>query len=744
MIFAANLRRQHQLLSVFFFVCALTAPASSPFERVDPIIGTANEGQTIPVVGMPFAMTGWTPETRGNEDKCVAPYYYDDKKITGFRGTHWISGGCVADYGSLTLMPTTGQIVTTREDRASDFRHKMEIMSPSYYKVRLDRYDVQVELTGTERAGLMRVRFPARQKANILLEPYVQHRRGLIRIIPEKNEIVAVNPVYRQYLKAGETAGFDGYFVARFDHAIKQFGTWCEDQLNNEQREQKSDCTRMGGFATFAEGTGEIVVRIGTSFTSLQEAEKNLDSELGNRSFDSVRAETRRRWEQLLNRIEVSGGTDEQQITFYTALYHSLLQPRIASNADGTYNGFANQGKLHHTGPSQTYYDDYSLWDTYRALHPLLTILDPQREEQMVSSLIEKGQQGGFLPIFPAWNSYTSEMVGDHASVVIADAYAKGLRNFDVAEAYRLAYQNATVVPPKPLYLDGKGRRALDSYLRYGYIPLEDEVLDAPHKREQVSRTLEYAYDDYVMSLFASALGHASDAAAFRKRSEYWRNVIDPGSGFARGHHTDGSWVTPFEPDKEQSYITEGLPFQYTFFVPQNVEGLIQALGGRERFIAKLDELFAKHLYDHGNEPSHHIAYLYDFAQAAGKTELHVRDVMNTLYRTGAKGLPGNDDSGQMSAWYVFSAMGFYPVCPGKPEYAMGSPLFSRIVVHQPNGKDFTIETTTNSAKDAFIQSVERNGKVYRTFLMQHSDITGGATFTLHMGAEANARPFDH
>ncbi len=730
-------------LTLAFLCWATTALASNPFERVDPMIGTANEGQTIPVVGMPFAMTGWTPETRATEDKCVAPYYYDDKKITGFRGTHWISGSCVAEYGSLTLMPTTGEIVTARDGRASEFRHDAEISNPAYYKVLLDRYHVQVELTGTERAGIMRIHFPPGQAANIVFEPYVKHREGLIRVIPRKNEIAGYNPVYRQYLKAGDTAGFRGYFVARFDHAIRRFGTWCDDQLHVGQKEQTNGCSLMGGFASFANGTGEVVVRIGTSFTSLEQAEKNLDKELGARSFDEIRADTKQHWERLLNRIEVSGGSEQQQITFYTALYHSLLQPRIVSDADGTYNGFANQGKLHKAPQGQVYYDDYSLWDTYRALHPLLTIIDPEREEQMVASLIEKGRQGGFLPIFPAWNSYTSEMVGDHATAVIADAYAKGLRNFDVAEAYRLAYQNATVVPPKSDYQDGKGRRALDSYLHYHYIPLEDEVLDAPHKREQVSRTLEYAYDDYVMSLWAGALKHTSDAAAFRERSEYWRNVIDPQSGFARGRHADGSWVTPFEPDKEQTYITEGLPFQYTFFVPQNIEGLIQGLGGRGRFIAKLDELFARHLYDHGNEPSHHIAYLYDYAQAAGKTESHVRDVMNTQYGTGPKGLPGNDDSGQMSAWYVLSAMGFYPVCPGKPEYAIGSPLFSHIVIHQRHGKDFTIDALNNSPRNLYIQSVERNGRVYRRFLLQHSDIADGARFTLHMGSEANAQPFE-
>lgn len=728
---------------IFAFVLAAPAFAAKPFDLVNPIIGTSNEGQTIPVAGMPFAMTGWTPETRPTEDKCVAPYYYEDSKITGFRGTHWISGGCVAEYGSFTLMPTTGDIAITPEARASSFQHSAEISSPSYYSVKLERYDTRVELTGLERAGILRISFPSEQNGNLFIEPYVKQRAGLVRVIPEKNEIVGYNPVYRQYLKAGEPAGFKAYFVAKFDHPFKAYGTWCDVNIHNGQKEQADGCGRMGAFVRFPQGTGQLLVRVGTSFTSLEEAQKNLDAEVSGRGFDSVQQAATHEWEKLLNRIEISGGTEAQQSTFYTALYHSLLQPRIASNADGSYNGFGGEGKIHKIAPPKVYYDDFSLWDTFRALHPLLTILDPTREEQMVQSLIDKGVQGGFLPIFPAWNSYTSEMVGDHAAVVIIDAYVKGLRHFDVAEAYRLIYQNATVVPPLNAYQDGKGRRALDSYLRYKFIPLEDEVLDAPHKREQVSRTLEYAYDDYVVAQFEKALHRDADAQAMLTRSEYWRNVLDPSTGFARGRHKDGAWADPFHPDKEEPYITEGLPWQYTFFVPQNLPGLVEALGGREHFVAKLDELFARKLYDHGNEPSHHIAYLYDYAGAAWKTQMQIRHIMDTLYTTGPKGLPGNDDSGQMSAWYVLSAMGFYPVCPGTPGYAIGTPLFSRVVIHQPNGKKFTVVAAGNSAQNLYIQSVQRNGASYKHFTFTHSDILQGATFTLKMGDAPNKEAFD-
>jgi len=731
-------------LPLLTIMVALPCLAVKPFHLVDPMIGTANEGQNIPVVGMPFAMTGWTPETRPTEDKCVAPYYYQDSKITGFRGTHWISGSCVAEYGSFTLMPTTGEIAITPEARASGFRHSAEISTPSYYSVRLERYNTRVELTGLERAGMLRIRFPSGQTGNLLIEPYVKQRVGLIRVIPEKNEIVGYNPVYRQYLNAGEPAGFNAYFVAKFDRPMTAFGTWCDSTLHSEQKEQTSGCGRMGAFVSFPEGTGHILVRLGTSFTSLEEAQKNLDAEVGARGFDAVQLAAKRNWEELLGRIEVSGGTEAQRSTFYTALYHSSLEPRIASDADGTYNGFGKEGKLHKIARPKVYYDDYSLWDTFRALHPLLTILDPSREEQMVQSLVDKGVQGGFLPIFPAWNSYTSEMVGDHAVAVIVDAYVKGLRNFDVAAAYKLIYQNAAVTPSPGAYQEGKGRRALASYLRYKFIPVEDQVLDAPHKQEQVSRTLEYAYDDYVVAQFAAQLHHDSDAKAMLARSEYWRNVLDPTTGFVRGRHADGTWVTPFHPDKEEPYITEGLPWQYTFFVPQNVRGLIDALGGREAFITKLDALFDRKLYDHGNEPSHHIAYLYDYADAAWKTQKQVRQVMQTRYGVGPKGLPGNDDSGQMSAWYVLSAIGFYPVCPGTPKYAIGSPLFSRIVIHQSNGKNFTILAPGNSDSNLYVQSAKRNGVSYRQFELKQSDIQEGATFTLRMGNTPNSTAFDY
>jgi predicted alpha-1,2-mannosidase len=727
------------LLAGLLTVCAVSPQRASaaidPYRLVDPRIGTANEGQTYPVVGMPFGMTGWTPETQPTEDKCLSPYYDKDPKLTGFRGSHWLSGSCTQDYGTVTVMPTVGALKVSPQARASLFRHATEVMSPAYYSVMLDDYRTRVELTGTMRSGMLRITFPADEAANLLVEPNAKPGEGFVELRPERHEIVGYNPVHRLYQGAGQSAGFSGYFVVRFQDSAAKFGTWCGEAITPDSRQQGKGCNRLGAYVSLKPGLARpTLVKIGTSFTSIDAAEKNLDAENNGWDFDGTRKDTEAAWRTLLQRIEIEGGTPAEQTTFYTALFHASLAPRVVSDADGTYNGFAQEGKLHQAANGDAYYDDFSLWDTFRALHPLLTILDPKREEQMVQSLIDKGDQGGFLPIFPNWNSYTSEMIGDHAVAVIYDAYAKGLRGFNVQDAYRLVRQNATITPPRSDYVEGKGRRALDSYDRYGFIPLEDEVLDAFHHHEQASRTLEYAYDDFVTSLFAEALGHHADAEIFLKRSGNWKNVFDPSVGFVRGRYKDGTWVQPFDPAKPASYITEGVPWQYTFFVPQDTPRLIKAIGGNAAFIAKLDGLFAARLYNQGNEPSHGIAYLYNYAGAPWKTQMRVRDILASQFRTGPAGLPGNDDAGQMSAWYVLSAMGFYPLCPGTPTYALGSPIFSRVVIHQSNGKDFTVVAPKTSAENRYVQAVFLDGVPMTGREIAHSSIVRGSILTFDMG----------
>lgn len=671
--------------------CAVIAIASASAQReavdfVNPLIGTGGEGQTFPAAGVPFGMTQWTPQTREGEKKCVAPYYVADNRIEGFRGSHFLSGSCTQDYGSVTLMPLLTDAKLGAEDRSSAFERQTEIAHPYEYEVDLADSGIHAEITGTTRAGIMRFRYPKGNKPWIAIENNALRNGGYIQIDAARQEITGANEVHRLYAGNGKPAGFAGYFVIEFDRSFKVGGTWSGAARSDGSTRQEATNGALGAFVSFDLKDGATVqVRIGTSFTSVDEARRNLKAEIPNWNFDAVVGQSRANWNKLLERIKVGGASPDKAI-FYTALYHSLLLPRVFSDQSGTYPRFGGGGSIE-KADGFIYYDDFSAWDTFRALHPLLTILDPDRELDMVKSLIAKGEQGGFLPIFPAWNSYTSEMVGDHADAIIADAYAKGIRGFDAEAAYRLMRKNATELPNHELYVDGRGRRGLASYLKYGYIPLEDRVPDAFHGDEQVSRTLEYAYDDFLVGEMAGWLGHKSDAKIFAARGQNYHHVIDPQTGFARGRHEDGSWATPFDPAEKYTYITEGLPFQYTFFVPQDIPGLIEAVGGRQSFVKKLDDLFAGGYYNHGNEPSHHIAYLYNFAGEPEKTQMHVHRIMESEYRNSFDGLAGNDDAGQMSAWYVISALGFYAVTPGTPNYEIGTPHFDDVTLALPGGK---------------------------------------------------------
>jgi predicted alpha-1,2-mannosidase len=717
--------------------------AQTPYQLVHPLVGTTHEGQTSPYAGVPYQMTGWTPETRATEEKCIAPYYFTDTRISGFRGSHWIDGSCGQEYGSVTVMPVTGDSFDLDATaRGSEFDRATERATPAVYSVALTRYKTRVELTATARAGVLRFTFPSGTPATIVFQTYAHPGAGYVNVLPDRRMVVGYNPVRRLYMGKGKTAGFSGYFAARIDHAIGNGGTWCGAEIHQGKLVEGPGCARIGAFITLGDTSGHpVTVTVGTSFTSIEEAEKNLDAEIGGRGFDEIEQAAEESWDKSLSRIEVEGGTQEQRSVFYTALYHSLLGPRPVNDVDGTYNGFAGSG-VRHLAAGEEYYDDYSMWDTFRALHPLLTLIDPHRQERMVQSMVLKGEQGGLLPIFPMWNSYTSEMIGDHVPVLFTDAYQKGLRHFDVAEAYRLAMQNATVTPPPEKYLDGQGRRALDSYVKYGYIPLEDPVLDAFHQGEQVSRTLEYAYDDAMLGDFAAALGHRHDANLLHTRSEDWHNVFDESVGFVRGRHADGAWVEPFDPSKPAPYITEGLPWQYTFFVPQNIPGLIEAMGGREKFIEELDGLFQRGLYDQGNEPSHHIAYLYNDAGAAWKTEKHIRELL-ALYTDAPGGEPGNDDDGQMSAWWVMSAMGIYQVCPGRPVYSIGSPLFRRVTLHHQDGSSFVIDAKGNSEKAMYIHTALLNGRRLTKPVIEHAVLMKPGKLVLEMSESPEAGAFD-
>ncbi|MDE6450349.1 MAG: GH92 family glycosyl hydrolase [Muribaculaceae bacterium] len=736
---------------MFFGLLLAGVVAGGIVGTVDTRVGTAHSetltagvfgkkteelGQTLPAVAAPHGMNLWTPQTRDTEHKCVAPYYYADSLLQGFRNSHWIVGGCTQDYGSFTVMPLTGTLRTRPDLRGSRFSHDTEIATPSYYRVELPDEHLVAELTGTSRAGILRLVYDRPGRAWLVVNPNSDEAQGTISVEPHTGKVSATNPVHRIYQGKGEPAGFSGYFTLHVDRPVVEYGAYCGDTV----------LAGLGGISMRpeigvylgydVEAGDTVTVRMGSSFVDQAGAEANLVAELPHWDFDRARADLEDVWNRDLGRIEVEGGDRDALAMFYGALYRTSLLPRVINDADGRYKAFGGSGVTLTVPEGRSMYDDFSMWDTYRALHPLKVITHPSMTADMMQSLVAKGEQGGWLPIFPCWNSYTAAMIGDHCTVAIADAWVKGVRDFDIGSAYRLMRRNAFETPSDSVdYRDGKGRRALDSYLKYGYIPVEDSVPWAYHKREQVSRTLEYAFDDFALSRVADDLGYTDDAVELARRSLNYRNVINPVTGYACGRHADGRWVSGDEacPFTFQRYITEGAPCHYTWYVPHDVDGLVEACGGREAFIARLDSLFDQGRYWHGNEPCHQVAWMAALVGEPSKTRERVRHVMATEYLDRPGGLSGNDDAGQMSAWYVFAAMGFYPVCPATTGYVIGSPAFERMVIHLENGLDFTILAHGAGAENRQVKSMRLNGVPCDGPMLSHADIISGGTLELEM-----------
>ena len=679
--------------------------------------GSEEHGQTVPAVCVPHGMTLWTPQTRDTEEKCIAPYYYADSELQGFRASHWISGGCTQDYGSVSLAALGGKLRTSPASRASRIDRISEIARPDYYSVSLPDEGLKAELTGLSRSGILRFTYDSDGIGHLVVNPNTDEGAGWIEIDTLRHEIRGCNPVHRIYQGWGEPAGFSGWFVVQYpeDLDIVSSGVFRGDDVY-EGSAKADGASGIGAYVSFKRKKDiPVEVKVGNSFTSLAGARLNLESELRDSDFDAVRAEIAQIWDSHLGKIEVEGGSDEDKGKFYGSLYRASLLPRVVSDVDGSYVSFAGTGEILKMEPGRDYYDDYSMWDTYRAEHPLITILDPKRSADMMYSLVLKAKQGGWMPIFPCWGSYTAAMIGDHCSAAIADAVAKGVTDFPVEEAYSYLRKNAFESPTtRQEYVDGKGRRALESYLKYGYIPLEDGVEDAFHKNEQTSRTLEYAFDDFALSRLARKLGHDEDAEILEKRAKNYRNVIDPKLGYANGRHADGTWADSINPFTFNSFITEGAPCHYTWYVPHDPEGMIEILGGKEMVEAKLDSLFELKRYWHGNEPCHQIVYLYNAVDRHDKAAKWIKHIMDTEYKDIPGGLAGNDDAGQMSAWYVFSAMGFYPVCPGLPEYWPGTPLFDKVTIRTSPDSTFTIEKSSDG-------TVLFNGKALDGYRLPHT-----------------------
>jgi len=692
---------------------------------------TERLANTIPAVAPPFSMTQWTPQTQLSEKKCLAPYYYNNKKFYGIRASHWISGSCTQDYGSFTIMPISGKLKTSPTDYAVDYTHQGEVAKPAYYKANLPRYNLLTEATATLRCGLIKITALKADSVYLLITPNSDQGKGYIKIDRQRGEISGYNPVHRIYQGWGQPSGFSGYFFIRIKKGFTKSGVFSGNNVSAHQSiENQID---LGAYLGFKLQKGEsISIYAGTSFTSIAAAKLNLETEINTASFETVVAKTSRVWEQSLGQVKVNDPNEKNKRIFYTALYHAQQHPRLFNDVDGGYPQFAgNYAKK--TLTKGNYYDDFSMWDIYRAQLPLTELLKPDLTNDFANSLVLKGQQGGWLPIFPCWNNYTAAMIGDHATAFLASAYNKGIRGYDVKEAYRLMRQNAFQMPDSADYLNGKGRRGINSYLKYGYIPMEDSIQDAFHKREQVSRTLEYAYDDYALATVAKDLGKTADYKQLMERASNYKNVFDQQVGMARGRFANGSWYKPFYPDHREPYITEGTPRQYTFYVPHDMPGLIKLMGGKKELEKGLDSLFAKKEYWHGNEPGHQIPFLYNYTASPWKTQHQVSRILAEEYDEGAGGLSGNDDAGQMSAWYVFAAMGFYPVDPVSGNYQLTSPLFKQTVISFENGKKLTITAIKKSKRSIYSSKITLNGKSLNQNQITHQSLVQGGELIFYL-----------
>lgn len=689
--------------------------------------GSEEHGQTLPAVLVPNGQNFWTPQTRDTEKKCVAPFYYADSLWQGMRNSHWIVGGCTQDYGSFTIAALGGPLRTAPGSRATRFSHEGEVSHPHYYAVSLPDEHLRVELTASAHGAIMRVTPDRDGPVHIVFQPNSDEGEGGATIDPSRRCVYGYNPVHRIYQGWGERAGFSGHLLLSYSDTPESCGSFVGDTVQDHTTSVASQ-EPSGVWMTFrGKAHQPIVLRMASSFTGREGCERNMAAEVSEKSFETMMGETVKAWAERLHTIDVEGNDEAAVNQFYGALYRSSFLPRLLSDADGAYPRFASDGTI--VRGNRPVYTDFSMWDTYRALHPLYHIIVPEVSADMMQSLVNMAEQGGWLPIFPCWNSYTAAMIGDHCAATLADAYVKGIRGFDAEKAYKAMRRNAMESPASDAdYRDGMGRRALKSYLKYGYIPMEDSVAEAFHNNEQTSRTLEYAFDDFAVAQMAKALGTDADYQLLMRRAGNWRNVINPRTGYADGRHADGRFENNTDLVHRKSYITEGATCHYTWYVPHDPGGLIQMMGGKEAFVARLDSMFTEGRYWHGNEPCHQVPYMFGYAGRPDLTRKWVRHIMQTEYNDTPGGLSGNDDAGQMSAWYVFSAMGFYPVCPATKQYMLGAPLFRRVTVRPAGGVPFTIVAPMAGNDHPEAVNATLNGLPLEDSSISHDDILKGGT----------------
>ena len=763
------------LLSLIFFISCnknkkeiLNNTKKDYTQYVNPLIGTSKMGHVFPGATAPFGMVQLSPQTNFelmyDKDGSYNPetyeycagYQYRDSIIIGFAHTNF-SGTGHADLGDLLIMPTVGKMVLEplktqngQKGFYSTFSHEKEKASPGYYQVELDSYGIKAELTASERVGFHQYTFPASNDAHIILDMvynvYHHENKNVWTFMRVENDSLVTG--YRQTKGWARTKKV--FFAMKFSKPFKSYG---HKKYNKEtydgfyrRFDQSKNFPEMAGkdiraYFNFDTKDGEkINIKFALSAVSTNGALKNLDTEIPHWDFNKTLQETKQKWNEELSKIEIKTFTEDHKTTFYTALYHTNLTPILYEDVDGNYRGL-DQNIYNSKG--FTNYTIFSLWDTYRALHPLLNITQPQRNNDMIKSMLAHHDQSvhGMLPI---WSHYANEnwcMIGYHATSVIADAMIKNIGDFDHQRALQASVNTASVT-----YFDGLG-----DYMDYKYVP-DDK------SHSSVSKTLEYAYNDWCIFQMAQKVGNKKLEERFNNRSKYYSNVYDPKIGFMRPKLSNGKFRKDFDPmDTHGQGFIEGNAWNYGLYVPQNINGMINMMGGKERFSQHLDSLFtmnidekyiAKHEditrdgiignYVHGNEPGHHIPYLYNWTGHPKKTQERVRMIMDTMYGPTVEGLCGNDDAGQMSAWYIFSSLGFYPVTPGSLNYALGSPLIKEAVIHLENGKDLSIIANNQSKENIYVKSVTVNGIAIKENLISHTDIENGGTLIFEMTNKKN------
>ena len=734
------------LLTACLIACSLMAEAKDWTQYVNPLMGTQSSfelstGNTYPAIARPWGMNFWTPQTGKMGDGWQ--YTYTANKIRGFKQTHqpspWIN-----DYGQFSIMPVTGKLEFDEEKRASWFSHKGEIATPSYYKVYLAEHDVVTEMTPTERAVLFRFTFPENEHSYIVVDAF--DKGSYVKVIPEENKIIG----YTTRNSGGVPENFKNYFVIEFDKPFTYKGTFADKKLEEGNLEQKADHT--GAIIGFSTRKGEIVhARIASSFISFEQAAQNL-KELGNDSFEQLAQKGNDAWNNVLGKIEVEGGNLDQYRTFYSCLYRSLLFPRkfYEFTADGQpvhyspYNGQVLPGYM---------YTDTGFWDTFRCLFPFLNLMYPSVNKEIQEGLINTYKESGF---FPEWASpgHRGCMIGNNSASVLVDAYMKGVKVDDVKTLYEGLIHGTENVHTE---VSSTGRLGYQYYNKLGYVPYDVKI------NENTARTLEYAYDDWCIYQLAKALNRPKkEIELFAKRAMNYRTVFDKESKLMRGRNENGQFQSPFSPLKWGDAFTEGNSWHYSWSVFHDPQGLIDLMGGKKMFITMLDSVFAvppvfddsyygqviheiremtvmnMGNYAHGNQPIQHMIYLYNYAGQPWKAQYWLRQVMDRMYTPGPDGYCGDEDNGQTSAWYVFSALGFYPVCPGTDEYVIGAPLFKKATLHFENGNNLVIDAQNNSKENLYIESLRVNGQESTRNYLKHADLLQGGTIEFKMGSHPN------